>query len=52
MFNWFFDLFMEVTGNDNVGWCAKYTWDKNHVWASSKNTAIFGCRKRRLETKA
>jgi hypothetical protein len=49
--NWILDLFMKVTGNNNVGWFAKYYWDKRYVWASSKDAAVSGCRDRFHERK-
>ena len=42
---------MKVIGTHDFGWSAKYYWDKNYVWATTRKTAIDGCYQRWLENK-
>lgn len=40
---------MRVQGNDDYGYTARYAWERNSVWASRRETAIFGCAERARE---
>ena len=40
---------MTATGNDVVGWSAKYKNDPNWCRAAKQETAIFACKQRRNE---
>ncbi len=40
---------MTIKGDEQYGYCAKYTNDPNSIWAAKKETAIFGCKQRRNE---
>lgn len=42
-------LLMTVSGDEEVGYWAKYPWDKRPVWASKRDTAIVGCAQRARE---
>jgi hypothetical protein len=37
---------VSVVGSDRYGWCAKFPWDKNYVFASNREIAISECRRR------
>jgi hypothetical protein len=37
---------LEVIGNPDVGFSAKFPWDKNWCWAAKRETVEFGARQR------
>lgn len=42
--------FITVTGSDEVGYTARHAWDRDRhpCWATTRETAILGCRQRML----
>lgn len=49
MTKFFLSLFMIVTGDEYFGYGAKYCWDENYIWATTRKTAIAGCYQRWVE---